>query len=205
MCEYNGPLAGKARTRGSVPSASAFVAATPFFIASSSLRDRNPEVFRSGRRLSSAPERFAWDCSQGATFPSVSLMLRRRCNANKKALGENDDRQAFGRSRSGDCCCRTPHARLMASIGDAGQRRCSLGRHSKSRARRQIPRPEVQTLPLARLLHGPLWLLHTHEAAIIGSFGGRGRAGYSRFARFVVPGKVSVAGGAGIVGAERGA
>jgi hypothetical protein len=139
-------------------------------LPSSSLRDRNPQVF-------SIDWKTLLTARKVQAFPSVSPMLKRRCSANKKTLGETDDKQAFGRSRSGDCGRRSPRTRLMAGIGDASQRRCALGCHSKSRARRQISYPKVQTLPLARLLHGPFWLLHTYEAAVIGAFGGRGRAG----------------------------
>jgi hypothetical protein len=53
-----------------------------------------------------------------------------------------------------DCCRRSPCTRLMAGIGDAGQRRCAHTRHSKSRARRQISYTKVQTLPHRRLTTG---------------------------------------------------
>jgi hypothetical protein len=106
-------------------------------------------------------------------FPSESLMLKWRCNASKRRWGEDDEdfKPGFGRTRSGDCCRRSPHTRLIARIGNAGQRRRAHTRHSESRARGQLSYSKLQTLPPRRLQDQPLWSLRAFQRVTSGQRG----------------------------------
>jgi hypothetical protein len=69
--------------------------------------------------------------------------------------------QRCRRSRKGGVtfAAREAGSRLMAGIGDAGQRRCAHARRSKG--------PKVQTLPLRRLLPRPLWPLRARPCLLM--------------------------------------